>query len=100
MKDKLIDFLKILVTPNCWFRPEITDKEWDKKLRKELQNPVFSDSERYTVKLNGTTIWTGNYPYCCYIEYDEEFPDKKFCLPSRRTVFFFKREYDKFLQEK
>ena len=59
-------FLRIFVTPHCWIRNHRTNSHWDKFIRQNLINPEFTRATGYTIELNGTSIWIGNYPYASY----------------------------------
>lgn len=53
----------VVINPVFWIQVGSQSKEWDKRLRNELENPSFSDVGKYTCKLNGRRIWISNYPY-------------------------------------
>lgn len=83
-KEELKLFIRVLFSPSCWIRNTRCCPIWDYQLRKELQNPVFTDADRYTIKLNGVCLWSGNFPYASYSLHP---PIGYESLPSRRTVF-------------
>ena len=63
----LSDFMysvRAFFSSGCWIRNRRTCRKWDNKLRELLKNPVFTDYNTYTVKINGVEIWVENYPYC------------------------------------
>jgi len=78
-------WIRLLSNPNCWIRNGLTNRKWDRKLSKELDNPTFIRVDKWTVKLNGVEIWVRNYPY----EYGYDYIGKNKGLPSRATVFRF-----------
>ena len=59
----LLPFVTSIINPTYWFSNAKVNYEYDKKLRKALENPVFTDIGPYTCKINGKTIWISNYPY-------------------------------------
>lgn len=85
MLNELLCFMRIFVTPSCWIRNERTDKHWDRRIRKELENPTFTDFTGRTVRLNGAKIWIANHPYASVTNHDRGIGG----MPSRRTVFMF-----------
>jgi hypothetical protein len=91
---KQVTWLRILVTPGCWTRNKETDEFWDSALKAELQNPVFTELETHTIKLNGREIWVSNYPYSYGNNYDMGYEGG---LPSRKTAFLL---YDLVVEER
>lgn len=83
--DRIKTVLRILMTPKCWARNYLTHKKWDKALREQLLNPVFTEISEHSVKLNGVEIWVANYPYAYGSQYSSRTREKY--LPSRATVF-------------
>lgn len=78
----IIGLLRILFTPACWIRNYPTSKKLTKFINDSLDAghiPVVES--RYTHKLNGKIIWTGNYPYAYGLS------EKRNCAPDRITVF-------------
>lgn len=76
---------RILTTPSCWLRNSKVSKAWDVRLNEMLDEPTFSKVDRYTVTLNGVSIWVENrfYAACSIYPEGDEF------LPRRSTVFRF-----------
>ena len=70
-----------ILQPSCWMRNHSYCKYWDAEINKQLDNPVFTEFSKHTVKLNGTNIWVANYPY----SYGNAM-DNSESLPSRQTV--------------
>lgn len=78
-------FFRVITSPSCWFRLYSYSEIWDETLNNMLDKPFFSKLDRYTVDLNGVTIWISNRWYACCASHNPEFMS----LPSRRTVFRF-----------
>jgi len=84
---------RILTTPSCWIRNEITNKYVSNFIKKSLDDghvPIMIN--QYTHRLNNKCIWTSNYPYSFGYLYN----DHTKSLPDRRTVF---RLYDAIMKE-
>lgn len=87
----MLDFFWVLIRPHFWIRNYRFSKEWDKFIRKciDENRPVQSKS-RYDVKIDGVTIWIENYPHA----YGRPYGDcpVQDVLPARRTAKRF-RDY-------
>ena len=84
--------IRVLLSPSCWIRNKGIDPYLDKWLRQQLINPQFSDNHsNHTIKLNGKSIWSSNYPYDCY-----HLNHINCGLPTRRTVLLTKAAIDKY----
>ena len=53
----------VIVCPKYWIRNYKTDYELNRGMKRELESPVFSNLEDYSIDLNGITLWISNYPY-------------------------------------
>lgn len=81
-------FLRILFTPECWVRNNLTSPKVTKFINDSLDAghlPVSSGL--YTHELNGKTIWTANYPYAYGRICIDGSVLKTTKLPDRATVF-------------
>jgi len=74
-------FLKILLTPNCWLRNYGYCKHLNKRILKELKNPIFTEVREHSATINGLQLWVSNYPRAYGTTYKGQL------LPSRYTVF-------------
>lgn len=86
---KIKTLFRILVTPSCWLRNRETDNDISAFINNALDNGcTIVIIDRFTVKLDGLTLWVRNYPYS--FGYDCTYSS---CsgLPDRETVF---RLYD------
>jgi len=90
MLNDLLYFLRVIFTPSCWIRNEFTNREWDREINIQLQNPVFTKKSEYTCDFNGQKIWISNYPYDYCTDYETGIKG----MPSRKTVFKFKDALD------
>lgn len=81
-----------LINPAYWFSNHKTCYRYDRLLRNELKNPIFTDIGLYTCKLNGKEVWISNYPYAFGSPGSGL---KNTILPRRSTRIILKYELDK-----
>lgn len=94
----LLNFLFVLVRPNCWMANHGVDLYWDGLLNEMLDNPKFEAVRfggQYTVKLNGYEIWISNFPYAYGRPYTKNGPIN--FLPRRRTRYRLQRLHSEWL---
>lgn len=61
---RIKNFLFRLICPSFWIDNYRVDWDYDSWLKTQLENdPMITDVCHYTAKINGTTVWIGNYPY-------------------------------------
>ena len=84
--NELFIWLRVTLNPRYWIKNEPVNKKWDKALRDMLENPIVTERSKYTVKLNGVTIWKGNYPYGYGNPYGYN-TNVDNLSPSRRTCY-------------
>ena len=87
---ELMLLIRVLLTPSYWIRIYRYDSSYDKWLRLQLINPIFTDMDAHTIKLNGKLIWIASYPYGSYRLFDGSE------LPSRRTPLLMKAAIDNY----
>lgn len=79
-------FLRVILNPVWWMRNHLTNRDWDRALRRAINgNPVVSNMNEYTVLINGVEVWISNYPYA----YGS--PRHTKALPSRRTALLLRQ---------
>lgn len=90
---ELMLLIRVLLSPSYWIRIYRYDSSYDKWLRLQLRNPIFTDMDKHTIKLNGKLIWIASYPYGSYRTYNGSE------LPSRRTTLLMKCAIQKYTFE-
>jgi len=86
---------KVGINPGTWMRNYGYSKHVDKFILTALENPKFEYGNPYTqydnvIKLNGVTVWVGNYPYAYGYLYNRS----QVGMPSRKTVVKLKKALD------
>jgi hypothetical protein len=56
-------WLRVLLTPGCWFQNKPYSSAWDRKLRELLRDHDFTHIDQYTAQLGPYIIWISNHPY-------------------------------------
>lgn len=58
------DWLRVLLTPGCWFQTERYSPEWEREILDRLAaGEQFRRDGQYAVTLGDLNIWVANHPY-------------------------------------
>ena len=91
--DDVLIKIWVTINPKFWIKNHFADSKLNKKILMDMKTHKFefSDSikgvDKYHAKLNGSRVWTQNYPYAFGGEL------------TRSTIYKLKRKYDKELDD-
>ena len=75
--------VRIIITPGCWIRNNLTNRRYSKIMEAQLEKHQPARISPHRATLNGVEVWVSNYPY----DYGSDETGRMKGLPSRRVAF-------------